>query len=137
MDILYLASLAPSGHNTQPWTVRIVGPQHWIIGSDRERWLPAVDPHNREMLLSLGAFLENLIIAAKAHGYAVDLNVIAKSSSQKIRGQVLKYHFLKNGMADERLVYLRTFNTATNLRLLHTIYQVLKYCFCIQEQSTN
>ena len=24
MDILYLASLAPSGHNAQPWTVRIV-----------------------------------------------------------------------------------------------------------------
>lgn len=83
MDILYLASLAPSGHNTQPWTVRIVEPQHWIVGSARERWLPAVDPQNREVLLSIGAFLENLVIAAEVHGYAVDLSVIAKSPSDK------------------------------------------------------
>ena len=58
--ILRLASLAPSGHNTQPWTVKLVEPQRWIIGSERTRWLPAVDPHNRELLLSIGAFLENL-----------------------------------------------------------------------------
>lgn len=83
MDILYLASLAPSGHNTQPWTIRIIEPQHWIVGSARERWLPAVDPQNREVLLSIGAFLENLIIAAEVHGYAVDLSVIAKSPSDK------------------------------------------------------
>ena len=80
MDILYLASLAPSGHNTQPWTVRIVEPQHWIVGSARERWLPAVDPQNREVLLSIGAFLENLIIAAEVHGYAVDLSYHCQES---------------------------------------------------------
>ncbi len=32
MEILYLASLAPSSHNTQPWTVKIVEPRHWTIG---------------------------------------------------------------------------------------------------------
>lgn len=79
MEILHLASLAPSGHNTQPWTVRVVEPRHWIIGSDKKRWLPAVDPENRELLLGIGAFIENLVIAAGTFGYEVDLQIIAKS----------------------------------------------------------
>ena len=43
-EILSLASLAPSGHNTQPWFVEYIAPYHWIIGNDKTRWLPAVDP---------------------------------------------------------------------------------------------
>lgn len=81
INILYYASLAPSGHNTQPWVVRIEGKQRWIIGSAQERWLPAVDPNNRELLLSIGAFLENLIAAAKYYGYEIEYKVIAENSS--------------------------------------------------------
>jgi hypothetical protein len=79
VEILYLASLAPSGHNTQPWTVRVTEPKHWVIGSDKKRWLPAVDPNNRELSLSMGAFIENLVTAARTFGYDVDIQVIAKS----------------------------------------------------------
>jgi hypothetical protein len=79
MEILYLASLAPSGHNTQPWVVRILEPKHWVIGSDKKRWLPAVDPENRELLLGIGAFIENLAIAAGTFGYEVDIQIIAKN----------------------------------------------------------
>jgi len=79
IEILYLASLAPSSHNTQPWTVKIVEPKHWIIGTDRKRWLPIVDPENREMLLSIGAFIENLALAAGTYGYGVDMEMIAKN----------------------------------------------------------
>jgi hypothetical protein len=79
MEILYLASLAPSGHNTQPWTVKIVEPKHWVIGSDKKRWLTAVDPENRELLLGIGAFIENLVIAAGTFGYEVDIQIIARS----------------------------------------------------------
>jgi hypothetical protein len=79
LEILYLASLAPSSHNTQPWNVKIVEPKHWIIGSDKKRWLPAVDPENRELLLSIGAFVENLILAARTFGYETDIQIIAKN----------------------------------------------------------
>jgi hypothetical protein len=79
VEILHLASLAPNGHNTQPWTVTIVDPNHWTIGTDPARWLPAVDPENREMLLSIGAFLENLIIAAEYYGKTIEINIVAKS----------------------------------------------------------
>ncbi len=81
MEILYLASLAPSGHNTQPWTVKVVEPKHWVIGSDKKRWLTTVDPDNRELLLGIGAFIENLVIAAGTFGYETDVQIIAKNAS--------------------------------------------------------
>jgi len=57
INILSYASLAPSALNVQPWFVRIVDRQrHWIIGADPRRRLPAIDPDNRETLLSIGAF---------------------------------------------------------------------------------
>ncbi|AEW00900.1 hypothetical protein A4D02_13150 [Niastella koreensis] len=33
-EILWLASLTPSGHNTQPWVVKYIEPYHWIVGND-------------------------------------------------------------------------------------------------------
>ena len=45
-SILYYASLAPSGHNTQPWSVRLGHEEMWV-GTERSRWLPKVDPTNR------------------------------------------------------------------------------------------
>lgn len=83
LEILYLASLAPSGHNTQPWTVRFIDTNHWIIGSDTTRWLSVVDLDNREMLLSIGSFLENLIITANVKGYEVEVKVVAKTAKDK------------------------------------------------------
>jgi len=78
-EILSLASLAPSSHNAQPWTVTVLEPGHWLVGSAKERWLPAVDPDNREMLLSLGAFIENLVVSAGVLGLEVDLRITAGS----------------------------------------------------------
>ncbi|SFL52012.1 Acg family FMN-binding oxidoreductase [Pelosinus propionicus] len=82
-ELLYLASLAPSGHNTQPWTVKFITVHHWIIGTDAARWLPAVDPENREVLISIGAFLENLVVAARAKGYDIEVQIKAQSSRDK------------------------------------------------------
>ena len=75
--ILYHASLAPSGHNSQPWRVRIEAPHSWIIEADSQRRLPCVDPQNRELFLSLGAFVENLSLAAGTMGWSADVQVIA------------------------------------------------------------
>lgn len=75
-DVLYHASLAPSGHNTQPWVVRVPDANRLIIGTTHDRWLPQVDPENRELLLSLGCFLENLIVTARHRGLDVEYRVI-------------------------------------------------------------
>jgi hypothetical protein len=81
--ILYLASLAPSGHNTQPWFVKYIEPYHWIIGNDKSRWLLGVDPTQRETILSIGAFLQNVEYAASQSGYASQFTLLATSNQDE------------------------------------------------------
>jgi len=82
-EILYLASPAPSGHNTQPWFVKYIEPYHWIIGNDKTKWLPAVDPTQRETILSIGAFLQNLEFAASNAGFEVQFDILAKTNQDE------------------------------------------------------
>jgi hypothetical protein len=82
-EILFLASLAPSGHNTQPWFVKYLEPYHWIIGNDKSKWLPAVDPTQRETMLSIGAFIQNLEYASVFFGYACDWTLLATTNQSE------------------------------------------------------
>jgi hypothetical protein len=70
---LGLAALAPSSHNTQPWAVVVEAKDRLVVAVDPARRLAAVDPDGREAILSLGAFLENLVQAARAGGRQVTL----------------------------------------------------------------
>jgi len=81
--ILYLASLAPSGHNTQPWLVKYVEPYHWIVGNDNTKWLPGVDPTQRETILSIGTFLQNLEYAASNLDYTCQFTILAKNNQDE------------------------------------------------------
>jgi Nitroreductase family len=91
-EILFLASLAPSGHNTQPWFVQYLEPLHWIVGNDKSKWLPAVDPTQRETILSIGTFMQNLEYAAGAFGYSCDWNLLAKTNQDE---QVVEVKLIK------------------------------------------
>ena len=82
-QILYLASLAPSGHNTQPWKVKYLEPYHWVICNDKTKWLHAVDPAQRETILSIGAFLQNLEYAANSAGYGCRFKMLAKCNQDE------------------------------------------------------
>ena len=82
-EVLYLASLAPSSHNTQPWQVRAASSDTWIVEADARGKLPAVDPRNRELLLSIGAFVENLYLAAGCLGLNTHMQVIAKTCMER------------------------------------------------------
>ncbi len=82
-EILYLSSLAPSGHNTQPWFVKYLEPYHWTICSDKSKWLPAVDPTQRETILSIGAFIQNLEYAASCAGYNCQFDVKATTNQDE------------------------------------------------------
>src|SRR5262245_9623366 len=86
---LYYASLGPSGHNAQPWSVRLDEGHVWI-GTDPARWLPKVDPTNREATLSVGAFVENLITAAPAHGFIADCEIVGTRPAADLIRAVLK-----------------------------------------------
>lgn len=66
--LLRYAVLAPSGHNTQPWKFRIIE-EGVEVYADYTRRLPQVDPADRELLMSVGAAIENLRIAAAHFGF--------------------------------------------------------------------
>ncbi|MFZ2492425.1 MAG: nitroreductase [Thermoanaerobaculia bacterium] len=66
--LLRYAVLAPSGHNTQPWSFRIT--EYGIeVFADYSRRLPVADPTDRELLISVGAAIANLRVAAAHFGF--------------------------------------------------------------------
>jgi len=105
--ILYLASLAPSGHNTQPWVITIKEPKLWGIGSDKGRWLPAVDPDNREMMLSIGAFMENLTVAARIQGYEAVITVTGENNFSSEIAEVRLIKLKEAMLVSDRLIMER------------------------------
>jgi hypothetical protein len=80
-ELIRYATLAPNGHNTQPWKFAIKDASI-EIHPDYTRRLPVVDPNDREMWISLGCALENLLLAAAASGYAT--NVIYPDTTDAI-----------------------------------------------------
>ncbi len=108
-EILFLASLAPSGHNTQPWLVQYLEPYHWIVGNDKSRWLPAVDPNQRETILSIGAFIQNLEYAAGSFGYDCNWNLLAATNQgERVLEVKLAKAESKNAFDSEKIKNRRT-----------------------------
>jgi hypothetical protein len=66
--LLRYAVLAPSGHNTQPWVFRITKDGVEVF-ADYTRRMLAVDPADRELLMSVGAAITNFRVAAAHFGF--------------------------------------------------------------------
>ncbi|MGW8227948.1 MAG: Acg family FMN-binding oxidoreductase [Gammaproteobacteria bacterium] len=62
--LLNYAQLAPSSHNSQPWQFSIQGSAIHLY-PDLDHWLKVADPERRELYISLGCALENLLVAAE------------------------------------------------------------------------
>jgi len=78
--LLRYAVLAPSFRNTQPWKFSVDG--HRIaFFADRTRWLVASDPAARDLRLSVGCALENLVVAARHFGYEPRVDYVPRTSS--------------------------------------------------------
>lgn len=71
-DLVRYATLAPSGHNTQPWRFRI-SENEIAITPDLSRQTPVVDPDDHHVYVSIGAAAETLRLAAMARGFLGDL----------------------------------------------------------------
>jgi nitroreductase len=67
LDLIRYATLAASGHNTQPWRFRI-GEGRIDILPDFSRRTPVVDPDDHHLFVSLGCAAETLALAAGARG---------------------------------------------------------------------
>lgn len=66
--LLRYAILAPSSHNSQPWSFGLSGDTVDIY-ADESRWLEVADADRRELYISLGCSVENLLIAATRFGF--------------------------------------------------------------------
>jgi nitroreductase len=68
---LLAATAAPSIHNTQPWLFRLhQGAVEVLV--DHRRHLRRIDPTGREMHISVGAAVFNLVLALRARGWAAE-----------------------------------------------------------------
>jgi len=66
--LVELACLAPSVHNTQPWSWSVED-DHVCLLADFRRMLPVEDPDGRSLVISCGAALQHLQYAARALGF--------------------------------------------------------------------
>jgi nitroreductase len=77
--LIRLATLAPNGHNTQPWHFQIADDRIDVL-PDLSRRTPVVDPDDHHLHVGLGCAAENLAIAANARGHAGGLEFNAAGS---------------------------------------------------------
>jgi nitroreductase len=66
--LLRYAILAPSVRNTQPWAFSVRGTRVHLI-ADMRKTQPVADPDRRELYISIGCALENLLVAAEHFGF--------------------------------------------------------------------
>lgn len=91
--LLRYAMLAPSSHNTEPWLFRVER-DAISIHINRDRWLKVADDDQRELHISVGCALENLLIAGEHFGFSVQLNLMPASQDDSL---VALAQFLEGG----------------------------------------
>jgi len=73
LRILSPALTSPSPLNIQPWYVTFPAPQRIDLFIDPGRLLPRLDPSCHQILLSFGAFIENLDISSRENGFRTEI----------------------------------------------------------------
>ncbi|WP_139792949.1 hypothetical protein [Pseudophaeobacter leonis] len=115
------AALAPSGHNTQPWSFA-TGPDWVDVLADRTRPLPVVDPHDRELAISCGAAVG--IFEAAARRFCLETTVATSPDPEVLRslvritvtegaqpdaGEIALFNAIKNRRTDRAPISWKTF----------------------------
>jgi hypothetical protein len=113
-DLVALAVYAPSSHNTQPWRFRLA-PASIDLLADRTRALPVNDPFDRELVISCGAALMALRVAAAAKGLAADVRLLPDPADHDVLARVVVGRgAVEPGLADlaAHLLARRTYRKA-------------------------
>jgi hypothetical protein len=112
-QILHYASLAGSSHNSQPWKVEVLGQDSIVIYADISRSLYVVDETRRELYISIGAFIENLNVAAACYSYKTNIRINNLDVHQS--GPVASIQLFKSER-EQRDVNLKDIELRTTLR---------------------
>jgi hypothetical protein len=105
--VLRFASLAPSGHNSQPWEY-FVGNDYIDLLVNKERSLAQSDPTQRILSLSFGACLQNILVAAEYFGMQAHWEYFLDNTEQVVR------------------IFLNKSNNIKNVDENHLIHQIIK-----------
>lgn len=81
-DILSLACRAPSVHNSQPWRWRAEGDRIDLF-ADYRRQLVYADPARRDLMMSCGAALHHLQVAAAGLGWRARVRRLPDASDER------------------------------------------------------
>ncbi len=106
------AVLAPSDWNCQPWRFEVDGDTIRLL-ADASRALPVTDPDRRGMMISLGAALENLLIAARVYGLQP---VVRYRPNDGARGVVAEVTWAQGGPRRDRELFGALAARRTNRR---------------------
>jgi hypothetical protein len=82
-ELVRLATLAASSHNTQPWKFRLEQGAVTIL-PDFTRRCPIVDPDDAHLYKSLGCAAENLVHAAAAQGHLAHASLDSRANEARI-----------------------------------------------------
>jgi hypothetical protein len=99
LNALSWALLAPNPHNLQPWQAELVGSDRVRIWREAGRILPHTDPHERQITIGMGCFLELMVLAAGAEGCAVDLTLFPEGEA----GPVAEARFIPAAASEDAL----------------------------------
>ncbi len=111
-ELVYYASKAPSGHNSQPWKFTIK--ENIIeIHPNLTCALPVVDPDNRELFISLGCATQNLCVTALHFGYDCCWKI--KQNSQNTHYIVIEINKLKEKQGNQLFDFIDKRQTNRNV----------------------
>lgn len=110
--ILSIARHAPSVHNTQPWSVKLDGGR-MLVKLEHERLLEAGDPVGRQAFISLGIFVEALVIAMESLGYSCEVRSVDRETLSVTPNRELKQKDPEDAKAlrsrvTDRSIYAKT-----------------------------
>lgn len=85
--LIRFAVLAPSGHNTQPWKFTIEKNTILLL-PETKRALSKSDPIDRQLYISLGCALENLLIAADYYNFDTSVTYLPEDH-ENVAAQII------------------------------------------------
>jgi nitroreductase len=87
LNLVRAAVLAANAHNSQPWLFRLA-PNRIELYAVTARNIGTMDPLRREMYISLGCALENMLLAADANGLATTVQLMPDSTDATLAARV-------------------------------------------------